>query len=1418
MRENRSDDIERKSGGWLKRMLRPGGANAQADDVEALCRRGDEAEESGRFEEAAQLYRQALERRPSDAHIRSLLGGALNKWKRPRDAEAVLRAGMAEKPDHVPMLIELAASLMQQNRWEQALPYLERALSLAPDMGEPHFGLGAVYLELGRVGDAIASFRRAHELMPHHAGVHSGLAFIQNYSADHTPEEIFAEHKRYGDLHGMPVSAPPPDRAWPRRLRIGYVSPDFRAHVVSTFMLPIIARHDRERFEVYCYYVFEEADRVTDGFIELADHWRHCVGSPQQIADRIREDRIDILVDLAGHSRQNALEVFALRPAPVQVTYLGYPNSTGLRAIDYRITDAKADPPGAADAQHVERLVRLPRTFVCFRPGPGTEVSPLPALQGAPFTFGCFNNILKVSPPFVRAAARALKAVPGSRLLLKDKRLAAQSTRRRVEAAFAQWGIDPSRLLLKGWEPTAESHLKTYDLVDVALDSFPYNGTTTTCEALWKGVPVVSLRGDFHAGRVGASLLESVGLTQLLAQTEEEYVSIAAGLAADLERLAQLRAGIRARMQASPLMDEHGFVRELEHCYLELWNEKLADTARMDLPQARRLLDEVAAARAKGNAPEAIAGCARLLRHSPNDPAALETLWDLCHDAGEHAVAIEHLGAALAAEPDSARLHYMLGCTLQDAGRGEEAAACFRRVLQIDPNHAKAANNLGCLLELAGDVEGAKRSYDTAIRADSTLAMALANRGNLHRLAGRFAEGERDLAAAIRVDASRADWHDALAECLGMQERLDEAEREQRAGIEADPAAHKVHYGLGSTLVKLGRPADAEASFRRALELAPDFREAHSALLLTLHYTKGNDAADLSGEHERWAAQQAASVNPLLEWPALDVQGDRKVHVGYVLPGVRAEPQAMSMVPLLAHRDRSRFQVFCYSLASLPDALTAQLRGQADGWRDIHALSEPQAARLIRDDGIEILVDLAGHSEDGRPLLFAHKPAPIQVSWLGCPSTTGLKQMDYRLSGEEADPTGASGRYVVETLKSLPTGVLCYAPAADVAPPGAPPSLQRGSVTFASFDDLAKVSESSLSLWARVLAAVPGSRLLLNTRALAAPSARQALVERLSRHGVAAGRLAMASPERSSEARLARYGEADIALDTFPYNGTTTTCEALYMGVPVVTLAGTTQVSRAGASILRRVGLGELVAADEQAFIECARKLAADRERLASLRAGLRARMRASPLMDAPAFASAMERAFLDMHEAWRLGQRSRIAERDAVRLHVGGREAREGWKILNAQPGDGVDFVGDCADLGRFANGSVDEIYASHVLEHLGYQSHLPRALKEFWRVLKPGGVARISVPDFEVLCRQFLDPRATHEDRFHCMRMAFGGQIDEFDFHHVGLTHEFLSQYLYAAGFSRVERVKRFGLFRDDSELVVRGELISLNVVAYK
>jgi predicted O-linked N-acetylglucosamine transferase (SPINDLY family) len=345
---------------------------------------------------------------------------------------------------------------------------------------------------------------------------------------------------------------------------------------VSYFFEPVLAAHDAAAFEVFCYSDAPVADAVTQRLRAQAGQWRDIAGlSDERVAALIRADRIDLLVDLAGHTARNRLLVFARRPAPVQATWLGYPNTTGLAAIDFRVTDAVSDPPGQTEAWHTEELVRLAGPFSCYAPpAESPPVSPLPALAAGHVTFGCLNNLAKLTPPTVALWAQLLGAVAGSRLLLKASGLADAETAARLRQEFAGQGIDPARLDLRGAGQSVARHLGVYHQVDVALDPFPYNGTTTTCEALWMGVPVVTLAGDAHVSRVGASLLTHLDLTACIAESPAAYVDRARGLAGDLARLAVLRAGLRERLRASPLCDGPGFTRQLEDAFRAMWRRK----------------------------------------------------------------------------------------------------------------------------------------------------------------------------------------------------------------------------------------------------------------------------------------------------------------------------------------------------------------------------------------------------------------------------------------------------------------------------------------------------------------------------------------------------------------------------------------------------------------------------------------------------------------------------------------------------------------------------------------------------------------------------------------------------------------------------------------------------------------------------
>jgi predicted O-linked N-acetylglucosamine transferase (SPINDLY family) len=406
---------------------------------------------------------------------------------------------------------------------------------------------------------------------------------LLNYLPDADAAIVFKEHLEWGRVVQTRIrrlDPVKPTRDTQRRLRVGYLSPDFREHSVASFIEPVLKHHDRSQFEVCCYSYLPTPDETTRRIKAAVDVWRDIDKlSDEETARLIREDRIDILIDLSGHTGNNRLGVFAAKPAPVQMTWLGYPNTTGLSAIDYRITDGVADPAGE-DAHYSEKLLRLDGCFLCYQPDPNTpEVVPLPASANGHVTFGSFNNFSKINPGVLQLWAEVLKQVPGSRLLLKCPALTDATVQARVSAALQALGIGAERVDLLGHTRTRQEHLVLYAGVDIALDTFPYNGTTTTCEALWMGVPVLSLVGKHHAGRVGATLLNAVGLEDWLASNPEAFVSLAQARAADVSGLARLRGALRGQIAASSLCDAAGFVRRLEVAMQQAWVKRLEDVS-----------------------------------------------------------------------------------------------------------------------------------------------------------------------------------------------------------------------------------------------------------------------------------------------------------------------------------------------------------------------------------------------------------------------------------------------------------------------------------------------------------------------------------------------------------------------------------------------------------------------------------------------------------------------------------------------------------------------------------------------------------------------------------------------------------------------------------------------------------------------
>ena len=533
----------------------------------------------GKQEEAIASYRRALALKPDYAEAHNNLGNALKDQGRLEEAVASYRRALTLNTDYAEAYYNLGIILKDQGRLGEAIASYRQALTLKSDYADAHNNLGNALKAQGKLDEAIASYRRALALKPDYAEAHSNLLFCLNYRSDMTQKEIYDESLQWAKT--FQESSRTDDAIYAnslrtdRRLRIGYVSPDFRVHSVAFFIEPVIRAHNREKVEVFCYANVKKPDKVTQRMQAEVDHWVNIVGqSNGTVAARIRKDKIDILVDLAGHTSNNSLPLFALKPAPVQVSWLGYPNTTGLKTMDYRFTDTVADPEGEADRLHTEKLIRLEHGFLCYQPSASApEVGELPCQENGYITFGSFNNLTKVTPEVIKAWAKILHAVPDSRLLLKAKQLTDDETRAHFEEMFALEGIAPKRLEMHKRLANQAEHLGLYSRVDIGLDPFPYNGTTTTCEALWMGVPVVTLLGGRHAGRVGASILHRVGLDELVASSVTKYIELAQALAFNRDHLEGKRLSLRSRMQGSELLDSGVFTVHLEETYGRIWRK-----------------------------------------------------------------------------------------------------------------------------------------------------------------------------------------------------------------------------------------------------------------------------------------------------------------------------------------------------------------------------------------------------------------------------------------------------------------------------------------------------------------------------------------------------------------------------------------------------------------------------------------------------------------------------------------------------------------------------------------------------------------------------------------------------------------------------------------------------------------------------
>jgi protein O-GlcNAc transferase len=854
-----------------------------SDAPDLLINLGDLYRARNRLDEAEAMLRRALALAPGNLGGRLNLAVTLHDLNRLDEALAECDEVAAKAPNVPVVHLNRAAILRALNRLADAEAACRRCLELDPDMRPALTSLGAVLMAAGRIAEAVEAFAAALHIAPDDRNAHSNLIFALDLLPGTSPAIQQGERQRWWAIH-RPLEAaalaPANDRDPDRRLRVGYVSSDFRRHSAAIVFAPVLLNHDSAAIELVCYSATGGEDDVTGRFRRRADLWRDIHGlSDTQLAELVRADGIDILVDLSGHSAGNRLGTFALKPAPIQVTAWGHANGTGLAAMDVLFADPVAIP-AAERPLYAETIIDLPG-LLCFEP-PAEAPPVAPRAADSPPVLGFFGRAAKVSDETIALWARVLQALPACRLLLKDRAFDDAATRARIADAFARAGIEPARLDIRGGSGRAE-HLAAHGDVDVVLDPVPHGGGVTTFEALWMGVPVVTLPHPTLAGRLTASILSGLGLTDGITADPDGFTAAITTLMADHDRRAELRRTLRQRMIASPLCDGMTYARAVEAAYRRLWRSWCADgravparapsppgetltlpSGRHDFASAYALYAGALELEKLGRYAEAERALRTALATCPDYPEALHQLAHLREQVGDLPAAERLYRALPEMAPDYARGICALASFEQRQGRFDTAVAGYQQALAIDPDIAEAQSNLATIRMAAGELDAAKALLIRAIQIDPAMIDAHIQLGLLHDRLGDKTAAESSLHTALRQDADNILALRSLCQILEGQGRYDEAltfhERAAKVvppdtwallnyasalrrksafhqgldlilqAIALSPDLAEAQYNLGNTYSMLGRSDLAIEAYEKALEV---FGE-NSAIFLNL--------------------------------------------------------------------------------------------------------------------------------------------------------------------------------------------------------------------------------------------------------------------------------------------------------------------------------------------------------------------------------------------------------------------------------------------------------------------------------------------------------------------------------------------------------------------------------------------------------
>jgi predicted O-linked N-acetylglucosamine transferase (SPINDLY family) len=1103
------------------------------------------------------------------------------------EALAAMQNSVRLMPQDAEAHSNLGLTFAKLNRFDEAEAYLRKAIDIDPQFATAHYRLGMTYSLQARLPEAEASLRKGISLRADYtagddAQNHSNLLFILSHNPAVDADSLFAEHCRFGEHFEDCASWPQHlnDRDPDRCLKVGFVSGDLREHAVATFIEPLLAQLRNHRgLQLHAYYNNPVEDEVSRRLRASFESW-HAIStlSDTQLAERIMHDRIDILIDLSGHTALNRLPVFALKPAPIQASWIGYPGTTGLRAMDYYLGARGFLPPAEFDRYFTEKLIELPANgpFQHYESAP--TVNALPALASRCLTFGSFNRPDKINDATIGLWSSLLRELPGAKMILGGIPL--ESQRDTLIEKFATCGIAQGRLI---FHPPydMDTYLALYHQVDICMDTSPYNGGTTTIHALWMGVPTLTVAGTTPAARSGAAILGQVGLHEFVTKSAAEFVEAGLYWAQNLAALAQLRAGLRERWQGSPDRGADVIATALDAALRRMWKRWCAK-----LPAE----SFVPAVEPQPAAPQAAGG---------PEPAQ----------------------SAKATRPIKTRKPKQGHRRTENLSVRKQENALLAMVQQRD-FHAASTLALsmtqrfpdrGLGWKILGAVLPTRDSYDNAIVA---------------------------LQTAARLMPRDAEAHINLGLTLAKAKRFSEAEFHLHKALEIKPGFAAAHFRLAVAYELQGRFADAEASLRRGIAVRTDYivgdnELSYSHLLFLMSHNPLINADELFAEHCRYGEYFEDRLRK--SWPKHPNSRDPEkcLKVGFVSGDLCLHAVASFVEPIFAQlKSDPGLELHAYYTHTRQDDVSQRLLGNFKSWNVVCTLTDVELAGVIMKDRVDILIDLSGHTGLNRLPAFARKPAPVQASWIGYPGTTGLHAMDYYLTDHHFLPAARFARHFTERLAYLPANAP-FQPHPSAVAVNDLPALATGHLTFGSFNRLGKINAATVTLWSQLLRAVPEATMLIAGIALDVEHSK--LVDWFAAEGVGRERLTF-HPRCGMDSYLAQHHDVDICLDTYPYNGGTTTMHALWMGVPTLTLDGPTPPARQGVAIMGRVGLDRFIAASAADFIDKGCYWANHLTELAEVRAGLRERWRLSPLRDPEVVARGLQRALRHMWRRWCAG------------------------------------------------------------------------------------------------------------------------------------------------------------------------------------